>query len=542
MGKFYLREVTRSFAKTKALASSSAQRLLLRRLRTLQRRFDAGDSTAFGELCAVQEELREHELRAAQAAQVRSRCRWAEEGEISSGYFFSLEQKHRSKQTMSAIKDPETGTVHHDPIDILGVWRTYYEQLFTAQSCDSPTQDHLLSKLVRTLAPGERELCEGLLTSEECEAALKGMSAGKTPGSDGFPMEFYSRFWPVLGADLVRILNLAYEVGQLSISQRRGLIIVLYKKGDRLLTKNWRPISLLNVDYKIATRAIAGRLLKVIGSVVSPDQTCGVPGRSISENLSTIRDLIDYAAMEDIPVALLSLDQEKAFDHVDWGFLSHVLETMGFGPGFRHWISLFYTNIESAIVINGWTSPSLHPSRGVRQGCPLSPLLYVLCAEVLACNLRAAPGIKGVQLPNSLEELRVSGYADDTTVVVTTENSIKEVLNVYDLYELGSGSKLNLGKSKAMWVGKWKDRTDRPHGLNWVTELPLLGAVFSASDYTSATWDPKVEKVEKLLASWKGRSLSFQGKVLIINALALSQIWHLCSIFVMPAGVALQIN
>ena len=119
------------------------------------------------------------------------------------------------------------------------------------------------------------------------------------------------------------------------------------------------------------------------------------------------------------------------------------------------------------------------------------------------------------------------------------ENSIKEVFKVY---ELGSGSKLNIGKSKAMWVGKWKDRTDRPHGLNWVKELPLLGAVFSASDYSSATWDPKVEKVEKRLASWKGRSLSFQGKALIINALALSQIWHLCSIFVMLTKVASHIN
>ena len=422
MGKFYLREVTRSFAKTKALASSSAKSLLLCRLRALQRQFDAGDSTEFGELYAVQEELREHELQAAEAAQVRSRCIWAEEGEVSSGYFFSLEQKHRSKYTMSTIKDPETGTVHHDLIAILGVWRTYYKQLFTAQSCDPATQDHLLSKLVRTLAPGERELCEGLLSSEECEAAFKGMSSGKTPRSDGFPIEFYLCFWAVLGPDLVRILNLAYEVWQLSISQRRGLIIVLFKKGDRLVTKNWHPISLSNVDYKIATRALAGRLLKVISTVVSPDQTREVPGRSIGENLSVIRDLINYAAMEDIPVALLSLDQEKAFDRVDWGFLSRVLETMGFGPSFRRWVSLFYTNVESAVVINCWTSPSFSPSCGVRQGCPLSPLLYVLCAEVLACNLRAAPGIHGVHLPKSLEELRVSGYADDTMVVVTTDD------------------------------------------------------------------------------------------------------------------------
>ena len=158
-----------------------------------------------------------------------------------------------------------------------------------------------------------------------------------------------------------------------------------------------------------------------------------------------------------------------------------------------------------------------------------------------ACNLWAAPGIHGVHLPNYLEELWVSEYADNTTVVVTTDNSIKDVLSVYDQYERGSRSKLNIGKSKAMCVGKWKDCMDQHHGLNWVKELPLLVAVLSALDYSSATWDPKVEKVEKSLASWKGRSLSFQVKALI-NTLALSQIWHLCSVFMMPSKVASHVN
>ena len=101
--------------------------------------------------------------------------------------------------------------------------------------------------------------------------------------------------------------------------------------------------------------------------------------------------------------------QEKAFDRVDWKFLSRTLEAMGFGPSFRQWILLFYTDIESAVMVNGWTSLFFQPSRGVRQGCPLSPLLYVLCAEVLACSLRSAPGIVGVQLPNSAQELRGVG-------------------------------------------------------------------------------------------------------------------------------------
>ena len=160
---------------------------------------------------------------------------------------------------------------------------------------------------------------------DECFQALVGMSFSKTPGSDGFPMEFYVTFSETLGADLVRVLNLAFETGQLSTSQRRGLIIVLYKKDNPLETKNWRPISLLNVDNRIATRAISGRLLGVLGSIIGPDQTCGVPGRTISENLSLIRDLLEYVDRENLPLALLSLDQEKAFDRVDWGFLIRIL-------------------------------------------------------------------------------------------------------------------------------------------------------------------------------------------------------------------------
>jgi hypothetical protein len=124
----------------------------------------------------------------------------------------------------------------------------------------------------------------------------------------------------------------------------------------------------------------------VIGTVVGTDQTCGVPGRTISENLSFIRDLIEYVEREDLPVALLSLDQEKAFNRVDWGFLLRIFEHFNFGPSFCSWIKLFYTDVESAVVINGWTSTFFKPSRGVRQGCPLSPLLYVLCIEILAAT------------------------------------------------------------------------------------------------------------------------------------------------------------
>ena len=223
------------------------------------------------------------------------------------------------------------------------------------------------------------------------------MPHGKTPGSDGLPMEFYKVFWQSLGADLVRVLNAAFEAGQLSTSQRRGLIIVLYKKNDPLDTKNWRPISLLNVDYKIATRTISGRLLGVMPSIVGPDQTCGVRGRTISENLAGVRDLLEYVEREDIPLALLSFDQEKAFDRVDWGFLLRILETFNFGPQFRNWVRLFYTDIQSAVIINGWMSSFLTQLGVCTRGalcllyCTSSPSKCLRSAFVHLRTLRASP-------------------------------------------------------------------------------------------------------------------------------------------------------
>ena len=174
-------------------------------------------------------------------------------------------------------------------------------------------------------------------------------------------MEIYLAFWDLLGADLVEVLNTCYWSGRLSPSQRSGVISLSFKKGDRLDPKNWRPISLLGVDYKIASRAIAGRLLKVIEHVVAPEQTCGVPGRYIGENAAFLRDVVTYATSSGTPVAILSQD-----------YLHGTLQHMGFGPSFTRWFNIFYTDVRSAVKANGHISQFFHLSRGVRQGCPPS--------------------------------------------------------------------------------------------------------------------------------------------------------------------------
>lgn len=121
----------------------------------------------------------------------------------------------------------------------------------------------------------------------------------------------------------------------------------------------------------------------MIQLVVDKDQTCGVPGRFISENVALLRDVVESASLSGTPVAILSLDQQKAFDRVDWSFMRSTLSSMGFGPSFISWVDLFYNRVESAVNVNGYLSPFFGLSRGVRQGCPLSPSLYVLVSEVL---------------------------------------------------------------------------------------------------------------------------------------------------------------
>ena len=215
-------------------------------------------------------------------------------------------------------------------------------------------------------------------------------------------MEFFVAFWDVLGADLVVTLNASFVAGFLPFSLRGALITLIFKKGDPLDHKNWRPISLLNVDYKMCARTLAGCLFKVLHRVIHPDQTCWVRGRFLGENVALLWDVVSFTSESGIPAAVLSLDQEKAFDRVDWAFLLRTLAHMGFGPSFVSWIRLLCTNVRSAILIDGYTSESFLPSRGVRQGCPLSPLLYVISIEVLAASLRANLVIRGLCLPGWL--------------------------------------------------------------------------------------------------------------------------------------------
>ena len=219
------------------------------------------------------------------------------------------------------------------------------------------------------------------------------------------------------------------------------------------------------MDYKIVARVLSGRLRKVIHSVVNTDQTCGVPGRCIGENLSFVRDVLYDGDRLALSGVCLSLDQEKAFDRVDRSFLFRVLVKMGFGECFIRWLQVLYVDASCRVLCNGDLTGDIPLERGIRQGCPLSSMLYVLVAECLACLVRTSPINGFLVLGCAGASSVVSQYADDTTLLLRDLESVGKVLALVDFYGSASGAKLNREKSEAMWLGKWTSRTDQPLGL-----------------------------------------------------------------------------
>ena len=280
-----------TYGASKKRSASSSRTLLFNLATHLKDRLDQGLSSCFEAYQSTLSSLASFDAAEAEAARVRARVKWAEEGKTSSSYFFRLEKKNGATSWCSAVRD-SNDLIVSDMEGILDVWFSFYSELFTASPTDTVSRDQLFENLDLSLSHDHALVCEGPLSVDEVFTALQGMARQKTPGSDGLPAEFYLTFWDVLGSDLVEVLNPSLEEGSLPPSLRKSLITLIFKKGDRLNCKNWRPISLLNVDYKLCARALAGRLLKVIHLVVHPDQTCGVPGRFIGENVALLRDLV----------------------------------------------------------------------------------------------------------------------------------------------------------------------------------------------------------------------------------------------------------
>ena len=258
-------------------------------------------------------------------------------------------------------------------------------------------------------------------------------------------------------------------------------------------------------------------------------------GRNIGCNIRTIIDLIEFADTRDIPGSIVLLDFEKAFDSVEHEFLFEVLNRFNLGNNFVQWVRTFYNCRRSYVINNGFLSRPINMSRGIFQGCPISPFLFLFALEVFAIAVRDNDRIKGIKVGN--KEKKISLLADDTTCFLQGDlESFQVLFSTLDKFASFSGCRINMSKSEAIHIGSLKGSDSCPFedvGLQWKTNsFKTLGINFSLNinSLYELNFIPKLAKIEQTLNCWRHRNLSLLGKVTVIKSLLLPQLLYLFSV------------
>ena len=321
--KLSIKEESIAFSHNKQRRLRKQQVSLTNKLIRLRQRLVDGDDTVSILISDTESQLKARWVKEIEGIMIRSRAQWLE-GKRPSCYFFNLQRIKAQKSHISSVYDLN-GTEVSSQEEIQKAHVDFYSCLFSEEPVGVALQDDLLSSLQCELSSDQASSCEGQMTLDEMTFALKKMNSNKASGPDGLSVEFYVKFWDRLGPYLCRVLYAYYHAGEMCESMKTSNMRVIFKKGDRKNLKNWRPISLLNVNYKICSKVLSLRLSKVLEFIVDPDQTCSVPGRKITSNLHILRDVLDYIDRTNETGILISLDQEKAFDRVNRTFLLNLL-------------------------------------------------------------------------------------------------------------------------------------------------------------------------------------------------------------------------
>ena len=439
-----------------------------------------------------------------------------------------MEKKRGEKSTIRKLVDNDIEIT--DTKDILKKIHAFYSNLFDRKITKSSTDSiNFLNTLdLPCITDQHKKHCDAEISIDDLEKSLFSMQSNKTPGNDGLSAEFYKFFWAEVKELLFDSYKYSRIVGELSTSQRQAIIKLIEKKDkDKRFIENWRPISLLNIDTKILSKCIASRLIPVLPSIVSSDQTAYVKGRYIGEGIRLISDVLDTTKSLNLPGYMLTVDLEKAFDSIDHVFLLACLRKFGFGENFISWISVLLNKNESCVSNGGHSTRYFNLNRGARQGDPIAAYLFILVLEVFFIMLRSNDQVKKLCILNFTFFL--TAYADDTTFFVADINSVEIIFSTFDQFALFSGMKINKSKCELSGIGVKRSVPTALHGVNNVSlmdgSIRVLGVNFSYNHqiYLEKNFMDCVKKLRQVTQVWSMRFLTLYGKITIFKTLALSK-------------------
>lgn len=456
-------------------------------------------------------------------------------------------REEASQRTPYSVRDPR-GTTVYDPNVVAEQFHAYFSRLYSLPDTLPPDidqrrmllQDFLSGCQLPTLPAGAVDSLGATISIEEVAEVLKLLPSGKSPGPDGLTYLYYQTFKDQLLPYLTAVYNDFLGGESIPDSMLHSYISLIPKPDkDPLECANYRPIALLNSDLKIFTKILANRLSCWLPQLINKDQVGFVPCRQGGDNTRRAIDLIDIVNRREEPMLLLSLDAEKAFDRLNWSFMFHVLRSFGVGGPFLQALCGLYSRPSATIRLPHALSRPIFIRNGTRQGCPLSPLIFVLCIEPLAAAIRLNQDITGVVVGG--REFKISLYADDVLLTLTNLHvTLPNLVSQLDSFGVLSGYKVNTSKTEALPINIPHDdlvNLQAHHQYQWkTTSLKYLGTHLtpSFSSLFNSNFPKLFREIRKMLHRWSSLPISFFGRIAAIKMTILPKLMYLFETLPIP--------
>lgn len=422
------------------------------------------------------------------------------------------------------------------PMEISKAFRDFYASLYKIPSVTNPQtliDEYVQSAQIPTITPEIKMELDKPISLEELTSAVNSTKPGKAPGPDGLTLQYYRTLLPILGPFMVDLFNGLGNDETLPRDMSKAYISVIPKEGkDPTLCGSYRPISLLNSDIKLFTKILATRLAIHLPDLVHLDQVGFVPTREARDNTTKVLNLLHVAKTSHTPCVFLSTDAEKAFDRVNWQYMFTVLRYVGLGDTIIQWITTIYSQPTAQVKVNGVLSDPFPILNGTRQGCPLSPVLFVLCLEPFLNRIRRNPDIQGISVGG--DQYKISAYADDMLFSLTNPAiSLPNLLREFETYGRLSNLEINFHKSEAIGIGiplSMLSTFKSSFKFKWTaTALQYLGTYIptETSRIFEMNFPSLLSKTRMLLETWNRGLYSWFGRISLLKMSILPKFLYL---------------
>ena len=503
----------------------------------------------------------------------------AVEGERIGKTWSNRHKKNKPRDTIKGLRRPHTNNLTRNSKEMAEITARYHEDIQNDGHNplippDENSLEDILRHIKRKTSEGSKIYLAEQITEQEVRNAIRKTTSEKAPGPDGIPIDL----WKALddrylatkdnppgtsNCNIVWTLTRVYQdIEKHGVAANsdfhEGCMCPIYKKKDPDNVANYRPITLLNTDYKVYTKALSLKLARVVHELIHKDQAGFIKGRSIFDQVKTTKLVIDYMERTQRTGAIVALDQEKAYDKILHPYLWAVLRKFEIPERLIKTIQALYDNAKTIVMINGELSDPFSVLRGVRQGDALSCLLFDLAIEPLAENIRKSHEIKGIQIPGRKDFLKIKLFADDTTVYLSDEDKIDDLQTALTKWCKVSGAKFNIEKTEIIPLGSTPQREeiitsrkltatssqipDHIHIAKDGEPVRILGAWLGNNVDQAVTWAPILEDCCKRLKRWGAAKHSLEGRRLIIQMQVAGVTQYLTKVQGMPKEVEAELN